>query len=101
MAASLNPTERLIRMSDNDAPKAAAIMQAVDELADIREYGAACTELADLLEEIGQHVEDWQTAESRDEKADARDELMSALEQVQEYVSNLQGLGSLGDLIDL
>lgn len=91
----MTPTERLARMVETERFTAASITEAVEELADVREWASALETLADALESLPDAVETWAEAERAD-KADARAEVVAALEAAADAYLDVTALAPMG-----
>lgn len=91
--------DRLVSMSETERVTNTALREAIEELADVREWASALEALADHLEQLDSWRDTWAEAESRGEKADAREEMIGCLADLAEAIADVQALADIDGLV--
>lgn len=79
-----SPLDNIREMVGNDSVSTRKLEDALAELDPdlIRDWATAIDDLATALDNVRDQFEAWQYADGRDDKADARDELLANLDEV-------------------
>ena len=76
-----------------------SVLDLLGELGDVREWAEALTELADNIEMAEDALQTYVDAEGREEKADAKEEAVSALGTVIESWESATALAAVDGLV--
>ena len=93
-----NAIDKLRTASDAERIGASTI-ELFGELADVREWAEALTELADMIEQVEAAVQDYVDAEDREEKAGFKDEALTQLNELIELWDNATALPDINGLL--
>ena len=79
-----NPLDDIRQMVGNDKVSSRKLEDALMDLDvdNVEQWASAVEEMASALRTVAENFEDWQNAEGRDEKADARDNLLESMDTV-------------------
>lgn len=96
MSEKISAIQRLVRMSESERFTTDGLQAAVTDLQDVREWAEALTTLAEAVDDLEGSIGSWADAEDRETKADARDEVQSALDAVSDAYADVSALGPMG-----
>jgi len=89
------PADKLRAMVDADRLRAPAALEILEEWESVEQWAEALTEIASAIATAKDSIEAYQYAEGRDEKADARDDALTVIE---ELLGSIMTLDELPDL---